>query len=509
MSDGVVRILLAALGGEGGGVLMNWVVASARKAGHVVQATSVPGVAQRTGSTSYYIEVAPKANPDAILGLVPLAGRVDLVVSSELLETARVLSTGFISPQRTTVVSSTARFYSTAEKIQMGDGRYSANDVQNAIEKIAKQSFLLDLSQLADDNQTFVSATMFGALSASDALPWASDISRSMLGDDRSRAGFDAAEAAVQDLKIQVADAASTQDKSLKTHGNTKLPEDIRKVLELGAQRTQDFQDDSYANLFRERAQRLIHAANLNDATSVHAVTEGIRRLALWMAYEDVARVADLKTRPERFERIRNEVKLAPGQILTVTEYMKPRAEEIADILPVPIGRPIMRRAQRGGWFPFLGKGRYITSNGVFGYRLLRLVAGLKHIRRRSMRFHEEQTAIESWLLAMQTALPISSDFAAGLGELPRVLKGFSGTLLRGKNAYQKIWDDLVTPAVETGDYAGTATRLRTALDAALADDTHGKLNQTLSGVPEAPIIFKPSVARTTSAGAGAGATNA
>lgn len=135
MSDGVVRILLAALGGEGGGVLMNWVVASARKAGHVVQATSVPGVAQRTGSTSYYIEVAPKANPDAILGLVPLAGRVDLVVSSELLETARVLSTGFISPQRTTVVSSTARFYSTAEKIQMGDGRYSANDVQNAIEK--------------------------------------------------------------------------------------------------------------------------------------------------------------------------------------------------------------------------------------------------------------------------------------------------------------------------------------------------------------------------------------
>ena len=48
----VTRILLAALGGEGGGVLMNWIVAAARRAGHVVQATSVPGVAQRTGSTS-------------------------------------------------------------------------------------------------------------------------------------------------------------------------------------------------------------------------------------------------------------------------------------------------------------------------------------------------------------------------------------------------------------------------------------------------------------------------
>jgi len=140
-SDDVTRILVAALGGEGGGVLMNWIVAAGRAAGHRVQATSVPGVAQRTGSTSYYIEVAPKSNPEAILGLVPLKGRVDLVVSSELLETARVLSAGFVSPKRTTVISSTARFYSTAEKIALGDGRYSEENVQKAVEDMAKVSF--------------------------------------------------------------------------------------------------------------------------------------------------------------------------------------------------------------------------------------------------------------------------------------------------------------------------------------------------------------------------------
>lgn len=493
--DGVTRILLAALGGEGGGVLMNWVVASARAAGHVVQATSVPGVAQRTGSTSYYIEIAPKSNPGAVLGLVPLPGRVDLVVSSELLETARVLSAGYISPKRTTLVSSTARFYSTAEKIAMGDGRYSADSVRDTVEQIAKESFLLDLGKLAEDNKTFVSATMFGALVGTGALPWAQDISRAALGDDRSRAGFDAAAKAVQALKDKASETLAPPDDAPAAPDASGLPEQLRQVLELGQERTLDFQDAAYAAEFKERAMGLVSVTDLDNHRAVHAATEGIRRLALWMAYEDVARVADLKTRPERFERIRDEVQLAPGQVLTVTEYMKPRAEEIADILPAALGHRIMARVARGGKFPLLGKGRYIMSNGVFGYRMLRMVAALKHIRRRSMRFHEEQAAIVVWLSVMESALKASPDFAMGLGELPRVLKGYSDTLLLGKSAYQRIWDEVVAPAAQSGDFQSAASHLRAAIGAALADDTHAKLDQLLSGTPEAPPILKPTSA--------------
>lgn len=491
MMDGVTRILLAALGGEGGGVLMNWIVGAAREAGYPVQATSVPGVAQRTGSTSYYIEIAPKGAHGFVLGLVPMAGRVDVVVSSELVETARVLSLGFVSPNRTTVISSTARLYSTAEKIAMGDGRYSQENLRNALGQMANQSFLLDLGKLAADHGTFVSATMFGALAGSGALPWGADSCRALLADEESKAGFDAACAAVQGLKAtpQQAQAGEPANTPVK---QASLPQQLQTVLDHGAERTEDFQDAAYARLFRDRTRRMIEAADLENHHAVHAVTEGCRRLALWMAYEDVARVADLKTRKERFERIRQEVRLAPDQVLTVTEYLKPRAEEIADILPARLGKRIMARVARGGRLPFLGKGRYITSNGVIGYRLLRFVAALKHIRRWSLRYAEEQDRIEVWLAAMERSLKTAPDFAMGLGELPRVLKGYSDTLLRGKSAYDQIWDGLVQPALDQSSESDAAARLRSAIGAALADDTHAKLKAQLAGQPDAPPILTP-----------------
>src|SRR3954463_16722613 len=123
-----LTLLVCALGGEGGGVLTEWLVDIARHAGYAAQSTSIPGVAQRTGATTYYIEVFPV--PLAQLGgrrpvfsLSPVPGALDAIVSSELLETARQIGNGLASPDRTLVLSSSSRLLTTNERMQMADGR--------------------------------------------------------------------------------------------------------------------------------------------------------------------------------------------------------------------------------------------------------------------------------------------------------------------------------------------------------------------------------------------------
>jgi indolepyruvate ferredoxin oxidoreductase beta subunit len=116
--------LIAALGGEGGGVLTNWIVTAAASQGFPVQSTSIPGVAQRTGATTYHIEMVPAAMPASgdgsapkpVLSLAPAIGDVDLLVASELMEAGRAVAGGFTAPDRTTAIASTSRSYLVVEK---------------------------------------------------------------------------------------------------------------------------------------------------------------------------------------------------------------------------------------------------------------------------------------------------------------------------------------------------------------------------------------------------------
>ncbi len=482
-----MRILIAALGGEGGGVLMNWLVTAARNAGYEAQATSVPGVAQRTGSTSYYIEFAEPSSR-TVLSLVPVPGRVDVVLSSELLETARILAAGYISPQLTTVISSSSRTFTVAEKADMGDGRFEGDTIINAVSTLAKSAVLLDLNALAEKHQTFVSATLFGALAGSGVLPWSSEACRQVLGNKpsaiASRQGFDAANHAAKSTVEAVCSTAVPDDSkqddqhtSIRKEEFALLPTELQDILKLGQQRCMDFQDASYANLYADRCLRLSRAASNDFEASRHSLEESFRRLALWMTYEDIARVADLKTRPERFEKIRDEVKLQSGQTIIVTEYLKPRIEEIVDILPNSLGNWLMTKRQIIHRLPRLKAGLHLRSNGVVGFWLLRGAAAMRHLRRRSSRFKKESEAIEDWLHHMEFSLRHSPAFAEALAELPRVLKGYSDTYERGRSAYQKIMDAIVRPAAKTTAYNDHTALLRRAISAALANENHDQLD--------------------------------
>lgn len=475
-----LRILITALGGEGGGVLMNWLVAAARANGFTVQATSVPGVAQRTGSTSYYLEIiAGEAAP--VLNLVPMPGRVEIVLASELVEAARVIEAGFVSPDRTTLIASSSRFYAIAEKIQMADGRYDVSAISTAAKLMARHSLLLDLQQMAADNNTFVSATLFGALAASGALPWPADASRAVLGSgDAARASLRGFDAAASAMTSPAAQPVQTDD---------AIANDLDQLIELATDRLSHYQDSDYADQYRQRMNKLITAASDGDPAQRDALTEAARRLANWMAYEDIARVADLKTSAKRFAQVRENCAAGDDQIVHITEYLKPRAQEIADMLPARWGKPILRRLESGKRLPFLGQGRQIRSSAAWGYWLLRATAGLKSIRRRSMRFASEQAEIDQWIDALTTVLPRAPVFARALAELPRVRKGYSDTLARGLAAYRSITDAIVKPAIAQGNEVESAPALQTALDAAFADDKHQALNNSIN---ETVIHFRP-----------------
>src|ERR1700731_5128094 len=78
--DKPLAIAILAMGGQGGGVLADWIVEVAEHQGWAAQSTSVPGVAQRTGATIYYIETLPPRNGVApAVWRMPTPGDVDAV----------------------------------------------------------------------------------------------------------------------------------------------------------------------------------------------------------------------------------------------------------------------------------------------------------------------------------------------------------------------------------------------------------------------------------------------
>jgi indolepyruvate ferredoxin oxidoreductase beta subunit len=118
-----ITIAVLAIGGQGGGVLTDWLIALAEHNGWYAQATSVAGVAQRTGATIYYLEMIPAApGRTPVLAMMPAPGDVDIVIAAELMEAGRAIQRGLVTPDRTTLIASSHRALGILEKIAPGDG---------------------------------------------------------------------------------------------------------------------------------------------------------------------------------------------------------------------------------------------------------------------------------------------------------------------------------------------------------------------------------------------------
>ncbi|HSV57673.1 MAG TPA: indolepyruvate oxidoreductase subunit beta family protein [Variovorax sp.] len=483
-----IKIAILAMGGEGGGVLADWIVDLGEHNGYIAQTTSVPGVAQRTGATIYYVELYPAARAQAdggqpILALMPLPGDVDIVLASELMESGRAVQRGLVTQDRTTLIASTHRVYSIAEKSAMGDGRVDSTQLLAHGEQAAKRFIRFDMARAAEEAGSVISAVLFGALAGSGVLPFAraqfeATVERGGVGVKPSLRAFGGAFERVQSGDAPVAaEAAPSQVlapaprdpevRALVERVQQSFPARAQSLLLEGVRRLIDYQDTAYAATYLERMQT-IAALPANDGGRL--LDEVARHLALWMSYEDTARVAALKTRATRFERVRGEAGVQADQLMAIEEYMHPRLQEICETLPGGLGRWLMDSgAPRRLVERMTKKGRVVRTSSLHGYLMLRCVAFAARWRRSTTRFVEENRHIEQWLARIAETAAFNPALALEIAQCQRLVKGYSDTHERGLANYQLLME----AALRAGQAMAPAT-LRELRDAALADE-HGK----------------------------------
>ena len=487
-----IKIAILAMGGEGGGVLADWIVDLGEHNGYIAQTTSVPGVAQRTGATIYYVELFPReiaerAGRPPVLALMPTPGDVDLVLASELMEAGRAVQRGLVTPDRKTLVSSTHRVYSIAEKSAMGDGRVDSNELIAHATKAAKRYVRFDMAQEAEANGSVISAVLFGALAGTGVLPFSraqfeATIERGGVGVKPSLRAFGAAFAKAEAGDVPVeppkrAPLLPPKDAEVAKVVNrirAEQPAEIEAIVIEGVRRMIDYQDVAYAGLYLDRLAAVRSALPQED---IALLRETARHLALWMSYEDTIRVADLKIRGTRFERVRGEVRAADNQLLAINEFMHPRLEEICETLPPALGRWLAKPHFVHRLVRSLTKsGRVVTTSSLRGYLTLWAVARLRAIRRSTLRYALETERIEDWLRRVLEAARFNPALAFEVVQCQRLVKGYSDTHVRGLANYQT----LMNAASRAGAHLAPAT-LRELREAALADEHGNKLRALLA----------------------------
>jgi indolepyruvate ferredoxin oxidoreductase beta subunit len=497
-----ITLLIAALGGEGGGVLTDWIIAAAASQGLPVQSTSIPGVAQRTGATTYYIEVFPRpwrelGGRHPVMALSPGIGDVDIVMASELLEAARTVAAGFVTPERTAVVASIHRSHSIAEKMAMGDGRLDSEKLIDEIVGNAREAALFDMDAVARAAGAMINAVMLGALAASGRLPVPVEAFEAAIrGDGRAveanLRGFAAGLAAIR----QGAAARGNAPGKARTAAKATLADleaqaarfaGAADIVVEGLRRLAAYQDVGYARLYLDRLQAVAEADARAQADG-RLLRETARHLAVRMSYEDVIRVAQAKIAPERIARVIAQMGGEPGEPVAIIEFLKPGIEEICQILPPRLATAILRLAERRGWTGRFHWGMEIKTTSISGYLRFLMLAKLRRFRPRSYRYREEQKAIEAWLGLIAAAAAKSEALALEIAECARLIKGYGDTWKRGAANYARIEARVIRPVLAGRiAMAPGIDAIASARTAALLDPDGESLARCLADIERSP----------------------
>ena len=451
----IIKLAVMAVGGQGGGVLTGWIEAMARAQGFACQATSVAGVAQRTGATIYYVEMTPLSDRDPVFALAPAGGDVDILIASEMMEVGRAVMRGFVTPDRTTLIGSTHRSLAVSEKMAPGDGIADADEVIAAAEIAAQQLILGDMDRLAIEQGSVISSSLFGALAGSGALPFARGAFEDAIraggkGVEASlkgfAAGFDAALQGAPDPEREVSrpapklqgppDEMRKWDALIERIG--KMPDAVQQMAEAGLNKVVDFQDCEYGAVYLDHLDVVL--ARDDEGGDWALGTAAAKYIANAMAYDDIIRVADLKTREPRMARIRDEMGAREDNLVELTEFFHPRAEEVASLMPDRMGAKWEANPKRMALLNRLfNKGRRLRTHTLRSYLMLHFLGGLKGYRLKTRRHAVEVVHLETWLRDSLAVLDQDYALAVELLKNRRLVKGYSDTHARGLSKFATV----------------------------------------------------------------------
>jgi indolepyruvate ferredoxin oxidoreductase beta subunit len=445
----LLSLLIPAVGGQGGGVLSEWIVDAGLEAGLRVHGTSIPGVAQRTGSTTYYVELhAADGEGEPAFSLYPVPGALDVLVAPEFLEVGRMIELGFVSPARTTVIASTHRLYSIHEKIATGRAIYPVEGLQRAAEAAAHRLVAFDALALAREHGTEANAVLLGALAGSGVLPipdaaFRAAVERKGVAVKANLAGFELGLALGRSGGAAERPAAPAVEAAVATEAWPadvraaigEMPAEVRLIVARGVQRLVDYQNVGYARRYLEMLREFQPAPDPARAELLGVVA---RYLALWMSYEDAVRVADLKTRAGRFARIRAGARARDG-VVVVTDYLKPDLDEIWGVLPDRLVRPFARWAERRWPHGRPTLGQHVRTTTVSGFLRVWLLARLKRLRPISYRAREEHARIARWLAAVRACAARDVGLAIEVARAGQLVKGYGDVRRRMTAVHEQI----------------------------------------------------------------------
>jgi indolepyruvate ferredoxin oxidoreductase beta subunit len=346
--------------------------------------------------------------------LAPSEGDVDILIAAEMMEVGRAIMRGFVTPDRTVLIGSSHRALAVSEKTAPGDGLANSQEVRDAAEQSAKKLILADMEKLAVQENSVISASLFGALAATGVLPFDREdyeaaIRASGKGVANSLRAFCAGYQVVQEGERSAnPDAVALEQDPMgpeqkRSDWRTLVartndwPNEVQTMALAGLQKVVDYQSCAYGALYLDRIETI-----MKTDTAVHGWSysvEAAKYIANAMTYDDIIRVADLKTRSSRFQRITNDMNVQSAQHLHITDYFHPRAEEMVSLLPAGFGERWARSPRKMAIMNrVFNRGRRLRTDGILSFMSLYFIGGLRHYRLRTLRHKQEVAHLENWL---------------------------------------------------------------------------------------------------------------